>query len=86
MTRIDAIDNAIANLAHDGSENELAAGPVVANLIRAAIDEENAHAAKTGKPGLDPRKVAVQIMQDIRVACVRLRDELDGIDSVGKYR
>lgn len=86
MTRIEGIDRAIAVLAHDGSANEVAAGPALAKLLRAAIDEENAHAAKTGKPPLDPRKVCLGIMKDMRAACTRMRDELDAIDGVGQYK
>jgi hypothetical protein len=86
MSRTEAFDRALANLAHVGSANEVAPGPALAKLIRAAIDEENAHAAKTGKPALEPRKVAIGIMAGMRNACTRFRDELDGIDSVGKYK
>lgn len=86
MTRTELVRKTLANLAHEGSANELAAGPTLANLILAVMDEDEAHAAKTGKPATDPRSICIQVMKDVRSFCTRLRDELDGMDGVGKYK
>lgn len=86
MTRTELIGQTLANLGHEGSANELAAGPALAKLIQATIDEDVAHAAKTGKPATDPRSICISVMKDVRRFCTRLRDELDGMDGVGKYK
>jgi phage shock protein A len=37
-------------------------------------------------PHEDPRKVLIVAMKDMRAAMEELRDELDSLDSTGKYR
>lgn len=87
MTRRDSIDRIVDNVAHRGSANEQAAGKVLAALFRDALAEEDAHAAANhGYTVLDPRKVLIGVMKNMRAAMAEVRDELDAMDGVGKYR
>lgn len=87
MTRRDHIDRIVNNLAQRGAANgDQAAGPALAKLFRAALDEEQLNAGLTNREPLDPRQVIQGVMKNIRAAMTEVRDELDGMDGTGKYR
>lgn len=71
--RLDAINQAITVLSNDGPS-----GAALANLCRAALKEDAGNS--------NCRGVLLDAMQEMRLAIRTLKNELDGIDSVGIYK
>lgn len=87
MTRRDLINRIVDNVAQRGAASgEMACSPALANIFRAALAEEDTNAVAKGVEPLDPAKVLIGIMKNMRAAMTEVRDELDGMDGKGKYR
>lgn len=77
----DAVVRAVGVTAERGP-----AGSALATLVRDAVVEEEAQAARTGRPALSRRRVALGVMKNLRAAMTELRDELDAAEGLGRYR
>jgi hypothetical protein len=60
----------------DANAGQQACGPALSLLLLNAFD---------ANPGSDPREIAICMMKNMRHVMTKLKDELDSIDSVGKY-
>lgn len=82
MTRRDIINRLIGNVANNGTPT----GPALAQLLHLAVDNDATIAKINGVEPTDPRKIILGVMKEMRDLMAVVRDELDGMDGVGKYR
>ncbi len=82
MASREAIMRALDNIANYGSASgEQAAGPALAKIIRAAIKDDDDAKANTNL-----RSICLGTMKNMRDVMKIMRDDLDAMDGVGKYK